>query len=230
MNPARPYDPFDPSDDDRDPADARGLFDDPPSEAPRKRPRSIQPDTSGQPGYDLIDEPEDQPDPARSRSAPLGTPAPSPTPRRNPAADVEVWTRGAEWSGDLIKFLLVLVLVFGLTGWLLSQLFFGLAFLTVLFGLTVSGLVAFPLILTLERPVRLVPEQALKEFYEALSHVRPHHKRMWLMLSKAGRKCRSFNDFASFRDHWNETLARLEGEKSRPRLLNPLRLEVRKFK
>ncbi|ADV61689.1 hypothetical protein Isop_1101 [Isosphaera pallida ATCC 43644] len=227
MNPARPHDPFAPSDDDRDPADARGLFDDAPLQADRTPSGSIPPDTSGQSAYDLIDEPEDQSALARGR---VGTPASSPTPRRNVTADVEVWTRQAEWGGDLLKFLLVLFLVLGLTGWLLVQLAFGLAFLTLILGLAVAALVAFPLILTLERPVRLVPEQALKEFYAALSHVRPHHKRMWLMLSKVGRKCRSFNDFTSFKTYWNQTLARLEGRRNQPKFLNPLRFEVRKFK
>ena len=45
---------------------------------------------------------------------------------------------------------------------------------------------SYPILITLERPVRITPEQALRDYYGALSHHLPHFRRMWLLLEHGG--------------------------------------------
>ena len=56
--------------------------------------------------------------------------------------------------------------------------------------LLVGGLgavvLSYPILITLERPVRITPEQAARDYFGALSHHFPHYRRMWLLLSARG--------------------------------------------
>jgi hypothetical protein len=76
--------------------------------------------------------------------------------------------------------------------------------------------------------VRITPEQALKDYYNALSHHVPHFRRMWLLLSAAGRVSTAFGSFEGFKGYWNEQLARLRAGHATP--LTPLVFEVVNFK
>jgi hypothetical protein len=94
-------------------------------------------------------------------------------------------------------------------------------------GLTI---LAYPLFITLERPVRVTPEQAVKDYFNALSHRVPHLKRMWLLLSTDGRNAPEFGSFAAFSSYWKRRLAEWKAESKPQGVLNPLEVEVVDFK
>ena len=81
-----------------------------------------------------------------------------------------------------------------LAGWLFLTAFVAYLFLEnlgflamiVLVGGAGAVLLSYPILITLERPVRMTPEQALRDYYGALSHQSPHFRRMWLLLGKDG--------------------------------------------
>ncbi len=134
--------------------------------------------------------------------------APKPKSKRAEAEESAVsepWSRSAEWGSTL---LVVGVSIF-LTVWLVYSTFsatsIGLMLLLLVVGLAVTLALSYPIFITLERPVRITPEQALKDFYGALSHRRPHYKRMWLLLSDRGKINGPFDNFGEFRQHWSKT-------------------------
>jgi len=139
----------------------------------------------------------------------------------------EVWSRTAEWGQTLI--------VVG--GWVAISLLFvyflmglhlGLAFLALLLGGAVAVVLSYPILITLERPVRITPEQAVRDYYGALSHHVPHFKRMWLLLSRAGRVSTAFGSFEGFKAYWNDRLGRMrEGHAGS---MTPLVFDVADFK
>jgi hypothetical protein len=198
-------------------------------------------------GYDLeadpfpaIDDPPRPvvlPEPVERPKAP-----PKPKPRAAQAPDPEltgssefateaaevypVWTRNAEWGPDLVRVaiagLVTLVLLyFGSFNFLLFLMILGL-------GGAATVLLAYPLLITLERPVRITPEQAVTDFFAAASHHVPHYRRMWLLLSSAGRASGPFRDFDDFRDHWK---GRIEGWRASrgASKFAPLEFEVEDF-
>ena len=61
-----------------------------------------------------------------------------------------------------------------------------------------------------------------------LSHHVPHFRRMWLLLSTAGRISAAFGSFEGFKGYWKEQLARLRKGHAGP--LTPLVFEVINFK
>ncbi len=140
----------------------------------------------------------------------------------------ETWSRWAEWGMNLMVvggWLTVLVL---LVYFVFGQEFYGLAFVLLMVGLLAAVVLAYPMLITLERPVRVTPEQALKDFYGALSHHVPHFRRMWLLLSSAGRISSAYGSFEGFKGYWKEQLARLR--KGHAGALTPLVFEVIDFK
>ena len=103
-----------------------------------------------------------------------------------------------------------------------------LAFVLLVVGVAVAGVLSYPMLITLERPVRITPEQAVRDYYSALSHHVPHLRRMWLLLSTAGRVSTAFGSFEGFKGYWKEQLVRLrEGHAG---ALTPLVFEVVNFK
>jgi HAMP domain-containing protein len=149
--------------------------------------------------------------------------------RLDPSALVEEpWSRWAEWGTNLMVvggWMTVLVL---LVYFVFGQEFYGLAFVLLLVGLLVAVVLAYPMLITLERPVRVTPEQALRDYYGALSHHVPHVRRMWLLLSSAGRVSAAYGSFEGFKGYWKEQLARLRAGHAGP--LTPLVFEVIDFK
>lgn len=210
--------------DDLDPeiADASGLFrdDDRPGQGQQPTPAPAQGAGAGE-GYDLVDQPEGEdpwPEAPPIPVAPIPASPPPRAPRAPKGEDrkadpdaVIPWSRGQEWGGDLVRVGLVLIGTLLLMGFLIERGSYGLAFLALLAGGAIALVAAYPLLITLEVPARMTPEQALKDYYGSLNHGRPHFRRMWLLLSRAGRK--PFGSESAFRKYWNAKLASLSGGK-----------------
>ena len=104
----------------------------------------------------------------------------------------------------------------------------GPALFTLLLGGLVAVVLSYPILITLERPVRVTPEQAVRDYYAALSHHLPHFRRMWLLLSTAGRISNSYGSFEGFKGYWTDRLRNLrEGHAGQ---WTPLVFEVVNFK
>jgi hypothetical protein len=74
----------------------------------------------------------------------------------------------------------------------------------------------------------MTPEQAVRDYYHSLEHHVPHHRRMWLLLSAAGRISGDFGSFEGFRRYWQRRLADLRG--NRVAASTPLVFEIENFK
>jgi hypothetical protein len=172
--------------------------------------------------------PEDEP---AIRPAP---PPPKPE-RRSKAAAAEpeprvdqVWSRGAEWVPSLV--------VLGAVGFGVLFLFWltfdvgnlSLPFLILMFGSAAWVLLTYPILITLERPVRMTPEQAIKDYFGALTHHIPHYRRMWLLLSTTGRTTSGYGSYEGFRNYWKTRLEQLRG--GRAGKFTPLSFQVEDFK
>jgi hypothetical protein len=123
----------------------------------------------------------------------------------DPAALVpEVWSRQAEWGPTLILVgsWVAFILLFACYG--LGAEYFWYAMLTVLVGAIVAAILSYPIWITLERPVRITPEQAVRDYYGSLSHHFPHFRRMWLLLSSAGRISNAFGSYEGFKAYWKD--------------------------
>jgi hypothetical protein len=175
------------------------------------------------------------PPPARpERPATAEPPAPARSeaprePKLDPAALVEQpWSRLAEWGPNLTLVGAWMAVLLLLVYFVFGQEMFGLSLVLLLVGSLVAVVLSYPMLITLERPVRVTPEQALRDYYGALSHHVPHMRRMWLLLSTAGRVSTSFGSFEGFKGYWKEQLARLR--KGHAGQLTPLVFEIANFK
>jgi hypothetical protein len=202
------------------------LFrDQPKAKSPERKPRAEAAAGAGE-VFDLAGGPEpDEPEPSAPVAAGPGGPAQAAA--RGPKAakskrvedesqldpaDLveEVWTRKGEWGLNLIILGAWLALVFGATYMALVGLEqWGMAFVILLGGLAVAVVLAYPIFITLERPVRMTPEQAVRDYYQALSHHVPHLRRMWLLLSTAGHTSTAYGSFEGFKAYWKEKLTTL---------------------
>jgi hypothetical protein len=140
----------------------------------------------------------------------------------------EVWTRGAEWTSPLIVVAIAALVVAVLIYYTLTQMMFLASFLLLFVGGAAVLALAYPIFITLERPVRITAEQGVKDYYAMLNYPLPYYKRMWLLLSTAGKSSPEFSSFDDFRDYWKETLASLQGGKAP--FLNPLKFKVEEFR
>ena len=216
--------------------DVQSLFrEDSPRREPSQKPRPA-PDDGG--GYDLIGG-EPAPDVGESIPPAPIPPIPSSAPRtkarpRVEAEDAEadaefgpdsaaeavparvdrVWSRGAEWGSTLVTLGIAGTIWLGLLYSALVGEWGSWFFLIGLVGLAALIVLAYPIIITLERPVRMTPEQAVRDYFGALAHLRPHYKRMWLILSSAGQDSQEFGNFGEFQAYWKRALARLRGGKA----------------
>ena len=131
-------------------------------------------------------------------------------PMLEPSALVEeVWSRTAEWGPNLVVVAGWLLLVLTVIYFSLQLDLYGIAFLTLLVGGLAAIVLSYPIFITLERPVRMTPEQAVRDFYGALSHHVPHFRRMWLLLSTAGRISTAFGSLDGFKAYWKDRLGSL---------------------
>lgn len=165
--------------------------------------------------------PKPEPDRAETRRRP------SRVADDEPAVEV-VWTRGAEWGPTIVR-VGAAVLAVAVVLWL--TLSFGNALITMMImaagGLLVLAL-AYPIAITLERPVRITPQQAVEDYYQALSHHFPHFRRMWLLLGRAGKTSGAYGSFEGFQAYWAGRIERLKatGKASKS---TPLLFEVAEF-
>ena len=137
-----------------------------------------------------------------------------------------VWTRAAEWGPDLVR-----VAGAGLGTLFLTWLFwnYSISWLVLLLGGAATVILSYPILITLERPVRITPEQAVTDFYAAASHHFPHYRRMWLLLSTKGRESGRFGGFEGFRGHWKGRIERWRQSKGAGKY-TPLKFEVDGFR
>ena len=117
-----------------------------------------------------------------------------------------IWTRGAEWGSDLVR-VGVVGLATLVAAWFMLGVSGGLTFLVLAIGGAACVLLSYPIAITIERPVRITPEQAVTDFFAAASHHIPHYRRMWLLLSPAARQAGRFTDFGEFRANWRRRIA-----------------------
>ena len=146
-----------------------------------------------------------------------------------PAALVEeVWTRRAEWGSTL--FLVGVWLAVVLWGVYFAFQFelYEIGFVTLLFGTVAAVILCYPIFITLERPVRMTPEQAVRDYYGALAHHIPHFRRMWLLLSTMGRISTAYGSPEGFKAYWKSRLSQLR--KGHASSITPLVFEVADFR
>ena len=234
--------------------DAHALFrDDPPRREPASKPRPAPAPSDDPGGYDLIggapepevDEPVPPvPIPPVAPARPKARPRPASDPAAEPTADEfgpdpaggapparvdRPWSRWAEW-GPTIRNLAIAgacwlgALYIALNG----GAGLGMLFLIFVAGLAALIVLAYPIFITLERPVRMTPEQAVRDYFGALAHLRPHYRRMWLLLSSAGQDSREYRSFGEFQAYWRRTIARLRAGKAGG--LSPLTVQVQDFR
>jgi len=157
---------------------------------------------------------------------PRGEPRPQAAASPDEATVDQVWSRAAEWGPNLtllgVVGLVDILLVYSIS----SDV--GLAFLLLLAGAAALLVLSYPIMITLERPVRITPEQAVSDFYGSLSHYVPHYRRMWLLLSSAGRASTSFSTYQGFKNYWKARLAQLRGDRAGS--FTPLLFKIEEFK
>jgi hypothetical protein len=113
----------------------------------------------------------------------------------------EVWTRWVEWKEPAL--------------WIAAAI--GIALIIYLGGMLVTTLIVtaglgyglYHLVITLEPPVRVTPEQAVNEFFAAISHRLPNFARAYALLTDEGRQTDDFSDQNDFRAYWIAQLARI---------------------
>src|SRR5262249_41308538 len=130
----------------------------------------------------------------------------------------------AEWEPTLLVLAAWLCAVALVVYFAWGNELYMLGFLAMLFGGAVAVVLSYPILITLERPVRITPEQAVRDFYGALSHHVPHYRRMWLLLSTAGRTTASYRSFEGFKAYGAEHIQTLKG--SQAGSMTPLVFEV----
>jgi len=185
-------------------------------------------------------EPEPEPEPKPKPPSPPERPAsgaeapaepsprrPRPEPEITPSEVDQPWSRLAEWGPALARIsaaglatLVVLYLMISAGAWKLAAL---AAFI----GLIGLLLLSYPIAVTLERPVRMTPEQAVRDYYTAASLPLPHYRRMWLLLSNAGRSETQFETYSEFRAYWEKQRSELRG--GRKGLWPRLEFQVEEF-
>jgi hypothetical protein len=191
----------------------------------------LAPPLTSEPASSTESEPVPIPVPPRPAARPRdAAPRKAAEPVREDPRDLveEVWSRPAEWGPSL---LIVAGWLIGLAVFLyfaLGILPYGVSFLAFLVGVGGAVLLSYPILITLERPVRITPEQAVRDFYGALSHHLPHFRRMWLLLGKKARTTSSFGSFDGFKAYWRDRLRKLKGSQAGP--ITPLVFEVENYR
>jgi hypothetical protein len=141
---------------------------------------------------------------------------------------LQAWSRAAEWGPTLLVLGLWSAGVLLLDYFALGAEAYGLAMMLFIAGAVVAAVLSYPILITLERPVRVTPEQAARDYFGALSHHLPHHRRMWLLLSARGRVSPCFASYEGFKNYWNSRLGQLRQGHAGP--LSPLVFTVSDFR
>lgn len=138
-----------------------------------------------------------------------------------------VWSRWGEWGPTLILLGVVMVTLGALDVLAISIGLYRTAFALFPIGGVILVLLSYPIWITFERPVRVTPEQAVNDFYAALSHFLPHYRRMWYLLSSEGRDSTEFSTIEGLEAYWKRRLVALG--KAEDLRYNPLQFEVVDF-
>lgn len=230
-------------DDDREIADAAFLFDNPATSSgskDRSEDDSEAPRTEGpEPNlgsYALADHPSSERTARRSASS---TPERTPEIERSdagvrrpqeltPSPVLQPWSRLAEWGPTLGRIAVALLALMVIVHFTFSVEHLMRSLAVVGIGLGVILLLSYPIAITLERPVRMTPEHAVRDYYGALAHHLPHRRRMWLLLSSAGRSAPEFESYASFHAYWKDQVRNLKRNKAGS--FTPLHVRIDEFK
>ena len=229
-------------------AAADWLMEDPPAADTVRPPSPVIAPVSGE-SFDLADAPErggerdqvdgaEPPKPAVDRSrigsregksarTPEAQPRSKPVLQSGPTVE-QVWSRTSEWGPTLVVLFCWAAVLFGILYLTLSAELFELSAMILLAGCLCAVVLSYPILITLERPVRITPEQAARDYFGALSHHLPHHRRMWLLLSARGRVSPHFASYEGFRNYWNSRLAQLRKGHAGP--FSPLVFVVEDFR
>jgi hypothetical protein len=140
----------------------------------------------------------------------------------------QVWSRTSEWGPTLVVLFGWAALVIGVLYLTTSWELYELSAMVLVAGCLCGLILSYPMLITLERPVRVTPEQAARDYFGALSHHLPHHRRMWLLLSARGRISPRFASYEGFRNYWNARLAQLRKGHAGP--FSPLVFVVEDFR
>jgi hypothetical protein len=216
-------------------AEAELLFQD--AESPAStRPAGPVIATGPSEGFELADVAEHFSPPPSSQAA-AGRDSASATPAASrprgrmvapeaPAVE-QVWSRRSEWGSTFVVLACWIAGVLGIAYFTLDADLLGIAFLILLFGALGAVVLSYPILITLERPVRVTPEQAARDYFGALSHHFPHYRRMWLLLSSRGRTSPQFASYEGFKAYWIARLGKLhEGHAGR---FSPLIFQIDDF-
>jgi hypothetical protein len=198
---------------DRDPtiADGQYLFSGPPSRDPKPptaRPTATTDDeiyevlgAPAAPEIEAVPPPVARPGPGVKIVSPVvATRSRAP---QEPSDKVEqIWSRGAEWGPNLVLLAAVTLSVWFLIYLAIVTEAYLFAFFVFIGGTFILLVLSYPILITLERPVRVTPELAVRDFFDSLSHHLPHYRRMWLLLSTEGRISAHYSTYMGFRIYW----------------------------
>jgi hypothetical protein len=141
---------------------------------------------------------------------------------------LQTWSRIGEWGPALLVLacwgLALLFVLYFTVGAELYELS-GLVFVA---GCVGAVLLTYPILITLERPVRITPEQAARDYFGAMSHHLPHYRRMWLLLSSRGRVSSHFASYEGFKGYWATRLNQLRQGHAGP--FSPLVFLIEEFR
>lgn len=142
--------------------------------------------------------------------------------------DILPWTRFQESSADFVR-----IAVTGMSTVILAWLFSGwstihLAGWICILGTAVTAMMSYPLIVGLERPVRMSPERVVCDYFESLEHHGPLYRRMWIFLAPEARNCRAFADYDSFRLYWKQRIQEWR-HRGNAWPLTPIVISIQKF-
>ena len=139
----------------------------------------------------------------------------------------QIWTRGAEWGSHLFWVGMAAASVVFVVYRAIDATYFKLAFFLLFVGGIAVLVLCYPIFISLERPVRITPEQAAKDYFAMLSYPIPFFPRMWLLLSNAGRTSSEYSSYSQFKRYWKRKLGTLQGGKGG--FVNPLIFKVENF-
>ncbi len=122
-----------------------------------------------------------------------------------------IYTRWAEWRATILRLVGVALATLFVAYFSLDLGWFGVTGAVLLIGMAAGLVLSYPMLVTLERPVRFTPEQTLRDYYGSLEHYIPQVRRMWLLLSRDGRQSSRFASFEGYQRYWETRLASLRG-------------------
>jgi len=123
-----------------------------------------------------------------------------------PHPGIKPWSRWAE-SGRTLVQMAVAVLGTMVMAWIFADWkTLHIAGWVCILGAAMTMLLSYPLVVGLERPLRMSPERAVRDYFEALEHHGPLLRRMWIFLAPEGRQTRFYTNFDGFQAYWRRRI------------------------